>query len=116
MASVTPKYVWAEGLAPTRIRNLYPATYERDPEIVSAMLAKCEDQAARARRCVQRALIAGEQRLAAAHRKEVDRFEEYARNCRVRLGQFTGAVKVATFGGNAPAEAVELSAFKIAAE
>lgn len=31
-------------------------------------------------------------------------------------GQFTGAVKVATFGGNAPAEAVELPAYALAAE
>lgn len=31
-------------------------------------------------------------------------------------GRFIGSVKVATFGGNAPAEAVELPAFKIAAE
>lgn len=31
-------------------------------------------------------------------------------------GCFTGAVKVASFGCNAPAEAVELPAFKIAAE
>lgn len=86
-AAISPKRVWSEGLKPSKIANLYPATYERDPAIVSAMLACNEAQADTARRVLQRALVTGDKVVAASQRRQVERFETYARNCRTRLSQ-----------------------------
>ncbi len=86
-AALNPKRVWSEGIKPSKIANLYPATYERDPAIVSAMLARNEAQADTARRVLQRALVTGDKVVAASQRRQVERFETYARNCRTRLAQ-----------------------------
>lgn len=89
MASVTPKYVWSEGFKPTKTRNLFPATYERDPAIVRNMLERAEASAAAERRMLHRALKAGDKIVAKSARKGLDRFNEHARNCRQRLAMLS---------------------------
>ena len=89
MPSITPKRVWSEGFTPIKTRNLYPATYERDPAIVRNMLARAEAAAAAERRTLQRALKAGDKIVAASARRGVDRFDEHARNCRQRLAMLS---------------------------
>jgi hypothetical protein len=101
--AINPKRVWSEGFKPTKIANLYPATYERDVAVVQGMLAANEAQAETARRVLQRAIVAGDQIVAASQRRQVERFETYARNCRERLSQL------------AP-KATPVSAYAIAAE
>ena len=89
MASVNPKRVWSEGFKATKTRNLFPATYERDPAIVRNMLERAEASAAAERRMLQRALIAGDKIVAASARRGLDRFNEHARNCRQRLAMLS---------------------------
>lgn len=89
MPSVSPKRVWSEGFKPTKTRNLYPATYERDPAIVRVMLERSEKAAAAERRSLHRALKAGDKIVAKSARKGLDRFDEHARNCRQRLAMLT---------------------------
>lgn len=86
---MNPPRIWAESRYPSKVTNLFPASYVNDPTNIQRSLLSTLSLLAIERRCLHRALKARDTPCIRSYRRSIDRLEAYARNCRTRLAQLS---------------------------